>query len=112
MVKITWLGEGDGPKENRWNGIVFPVGQAVEVEDEHMIRKAKGNRFYKVEETTKEAKHVEAKSEEAKEEPQQEEPPWIEAVPVSPHKDESYKPARRARKKAARGLYGPHSTDT
>lgn len=48
---ITWLGEGeDGPRVNEWNGLKFKVGEAVEVTSQHMIDKAKTNRFYDVKE--------------------------------------------------------------
>jgi hypothetical protein len=48
---ITWLGEGDdGPRVNTWNGQSFKVGEAVEVTSQHMIDKAKTNRFYDVNE--------------------------------------------------------------
>jgi hypothetical protein len=48
MAKITWKGEAEGPPSCTWNGINFPVGRAVEVTDETMLRKAKGNPFFKV----------------------------------------------------------------
>ncbi len=57
MAKITWLGEDDsheggaGPSNTTWKGIKFPVREAVEVSDPDMIRRAKGNRFFTVEET-------------------------------------------------------------
>jgi hypothetical protein len=48
---ITWLGEGEGgPQVNEWNGLKFKVGEAVEVTSEHMMKKAKTNRFYDVSE--------------------------------------------------------------
>lgn len=54
QVMVTWLGEkdgeSDGPSSNEWNGIVFKRGEPVLVENPHMIAKAKGNRFYSVEE--------------------------------------------------------------
>ena len=58
MAKLTWLGT-DGTEEGdeyvplapcTWRGVFFPVGQAVEVTDETMIRKARGNHFFRVEE--------------------------------------------------------------
>jgi hypothetical protein len=61
MAKITWLGEdefyedGYGPGKNAWNGVTFIKGQAVEIDDAHMIAKAKGNHFYNVEEDKAEA---------------------------------------------------------
>lgn len=49
MASIVWLGEGeDGPRFNTWNGRVFKVGEAVEIDDERMIAKARTNRFYSV----------------------------------------------------------------
>ncbi len=53
-VMITWLGEDDlheegyGPQSNVWNDIVFPKGEAIEVENPKMIEKAKTNPFYSV----------------------------------------------------------------
>lgn len=48
---ITWLGEGeDGPRSNEWNGITFAVGKSVEITDAYMMKKAKTNRFYEVDE--------------------------------------------------------------
>jgi predicted transposase YbfD/YdcC len=67
MTKITWLGEDTethaGPSFVVWNGIRFAKDVAVDVSDEYMIRKAHGNRFFKV---SKEASpnEVEAKIEE------------------------------------------------
>jgi hypothetical protein len=58
MARITWLGssedyrEGESPLEAvTWNGVLFTAGDKVEVTDEWMIAKAKGNRFFLVEET-------------------------------------------------------------
>lgn len=48
MTKVTWLGDGSGAQENEWNGVVFKLGEAVEVKDEAMVEKAKANKFYKV----------------------------------------------------------------
>jgi hypothetical protein len=56
MAKLTWLGsedyrEGETPLEScEWCGVLFTAGDKVEVTDEHMIAKARGNRFFKVEE--------------------------------------------------------------
>lgn len=53
-ASIVWLGEdhlhpdGNGPKVNVWNGITFRQGEAVEVDQPHMIAKAKNNPFYEV----------------------------------------------------------------
>jgi hypothetical protein len=55
MVRITWLGsedyrEGESPLESCvWNGVMFTAGDKVEVNDAWMIAKARGNRFFKVE---------------------------------------------------------------
>jgi hypothetical protein len=55
---VTWLGENhlhgeaSGPSKNVWNGITFPIGQPVRVSNPRMIAKAKGNRFYRVENET------------------------------------------------------------
>lgn len=53
MAKITWLGDSETviePPSILWNGIKFPVNVAVEVADAHMIRKARGNQYFFVEE--------------------------------------------------------------
>jgi hypothetical protein len=55
MAKITWLGEddyreGEAPLSScTWKGILFTAGDKVEVSDPYMIGKARGNRFFKVE---------------------------------------------------------------
>jgi len=55
VAEITWLGEddlhedGNGPSRNAWNGITFKLGEPVTVKNDRMIAKAKGNRFYSVE---------------------------------------------------------------
>jgi len=55
MAKLTWLGSTEGYREGEtpldsctWNGVLFTCGDKVEVTDETMIRKARGNRFFKV----------------------------------------------------------------
>jgi len=56
MAKLTWLGtedyrEGETPLEScTWCGVLFTAFDKVEVTDEWMIAKARGNRFFKVEE--------------------------------------------------------------
>ena len=56
MAKITWLGEGDYKEGETplssctWKGILFTAGDRVEISDEWMINKARGNRFFRVEE--------------------------------------------------------------
>lgn len=57
MTTLTWKGEdelhngGAGPSfTTAFGGIKFPKGQAVEVTDPDMIRRAKGNRFFTVSE--------------------------------------------------------------
>jgi hypothetical protein len=60
MAKVTWTGEDDlhthadgspgaGPSFTVWNGVKFPKGEAVEVTNAVAVKKAKGNRFFKVE---------------------------------------------------------------
>ena len=57
MAKLTWLGsedyrEGESPLESCvWNGMLFTAGDKVEVSDEWMIAKARGNRFFRVEDS-------------------------------------------------------------
>jgi hypothetical protein len=55
MAKITWLGEDDlhdddrgGPRSTIFYGIKFLKGEAVEVDNPAAIKKASGNRFFKV----------------------------------------------------------------
>lgn len=50
MAEITWLGEGEsGPQETRAYGDRrFKVGEPVEINDEAIIRKARGNRLFEV----------------------------------------------------------------
>jgi len=56
MTKLTWLGtedyrEGETPLESiTWCGVLFTAGDKVEVTDEWMIAKARGNRFFLVQE--------------------------------------------------------------
>ena len=57
MAKITWLGSTEGYREGEtpldsctWNGVLFTAGDKVEITDEWMIKKARGNRFFRVEE--------------------------------------------------------------
>jgi len=49
MAKVTWVGEGDSdPKEIGWGGYTFKKGEAVEVENEAILEKARGNKHFKV----------------------------------------------------------------
>jgi hypothetical protein len=56
MAKLTWLGtedyrEGETPLDSvTWCGVLFTAGDKVEVIDEWMIAKARGNRFFLVQE--------------------------------------------------------------
>lgn len=56
MAKVTWLGEdelhgnGAGPSFTTWAGLKFPKGEAVDVTNPDMLRRAKGNRFFRVQE--------------------------------------------------------------
>ncbi len=56
MAKITWLGEDTqgyaGPSYTTCFGRKFPKGEAVDVTDDDMTRRASGNPFFKVEEET------------------------------------------------------------
>jgi hypothetical protein len=47
-VKATWLGGPGEPESCEWMGVTFPEGVPVEISDEFMIRKAKGNKFFDV----------------------------------------------------------------
>ena len=47
MPKITWLGDGSAD-ENVWGGLTFKKGEAVTVNDEAMVKKAKANPYFKV----------------------------------------------------------------
>ncbi len=48
-VKAMWLG-GEGEADTcEWKGVVFKKGEAVELADPFMIRKAKTNPFFAVE---------------------------------------------------------------
>lgn len=48
MTKVTWLGDGSDSDESEWNGQTFKKGEAVDVKDERMVEKAKGNPYFKV----------------------------------------------------------------
>lgn len=52
MAKLVWLGEPEadheGPRHNVWNGITFARGEEVEIDNPHMIAKARKNPFYSV----------------------------------------------------------------
>lgn len=52
MAKLIWLGEpeadNEGPRNNVWNGITFPRGEEVEVDNSHMIAKARRNPSFSV----------------------------------------------------------------
>lgn len=56
MAKLMWLGEpseeDEGPRQNVWNGVVFPRGEEVEVNNAHMIAKAKRNPMFCVDGVT------------------------------------------------------------
>lgn len=54
MAKLTWLGEDTqgyaGPSfTTAFGGVKFPKGEAVEITDANIVKKAKGNQFFKVE---------------------------------------------------------------
>lgn len=52
MAKLVWLGEpeadNEGPRVNHWNGIAFPRGEEVEIDNPHMVAKARKNPSYSV----------------------------------------------------------------
>lgn len=55
MPTITWKGEDElhgenaaGPSFTIWNGKKFPKGEAVEISDALMIKKARANPFFEV----------------------------------------------------------------
>jgi hypothetical protein len=79
MAKITWLGEDDpvndipGPSWNTWNGIRFPKGQPVEINDAGMISSARQNQFYRVEEATKPREKID----EAQDKDERQDPPQV-----------------------------------
>lgn len=47
-VKAIWLGGPGEPETCEWNGISFKRGEAVELDNVFMIKKAKGNPFFSV----------------------------------------------------------------
>jgi hypothetical protein len=57
MTTLTWLStddyrEGETPLDSIiWCGILFTAGDKVEVNDPWMIAKARGNRFFRVEDS-------------------------------------------------------------
>lgn len=55
MTSIIWVGEGDEPSHIVWNGIVFPRGQAVPVDNPWMIAKARSNAYFTVSDTDRSA---------------------------------------------------------
>ena len=50
MAKITWLGgeENGNVATNQWGRYLFVINQPLEVNDPHIVAKARGNRFFKV----------------------------------------------------------------
>ncbi len=61
MPKITWLGDVDHPESFdvdaccTWGGYVFPLDTPVEVDDPHIIAKARTNRFFRMQEQPEDA---------------------------------------------------------
>lgn len=51
-AKLVWLGEpegdNEGPRKNVWNGITFHRGEEVEIDNAHMIAKARRNPSFSV----------------------------------------------------------------
>ena len=105
MAKITWKGEDDpvndipGPSWNTWNGIRFPKGQPVEINDPGMIASARDNQFYIVAEGTR---HGE-KKDEAQDQGEKQKPPSLEEKAQDkerlernePEKDYDYREAEK-----------------
>lgn len=50
-VTAMWLGGPGEPDVCEWNGVSFPRGEAVELTDVFMIRKAKTNPAFVVDDT-------------------------------------------------------------
>jgi hypothetical protein len=104
MVKITWLGEDDpvndipGPSWNTWNGIRFPKGQPIEINDAGMIASAKQNQFYRVEEATKPREKIDETQDQSQEQ-EQNEPTSLEQ-----RAQELKKRLERKEQKVERGL--------
>ena len=106
MAKITWLGEDTkdthGPNFNIWNGVKFPKGKAVEVENQWMIDVAKSNQFYKVTgneppKKAQEQQHEKEKQETAKAD-QEEKQKAKEYDFREAEKGSGYSPKKRVRK--------------
>lgn len=55
-VKATWLGGPGEPETCEWNGVSFKRGDAVELTSDFMIRKAKGNPSFSVDDPEGDAK--------------------------------------------------------
>jgi len=107
MAKLTWLGSTEGYREGEtpldsctWNGVLFTAGDKVEITDEWMIKKARGNRFFRVEDG--------AEAPAKKPEPEQSLPiglirpeTWTNTPPGPfpdfPPEDEADRPKRRGR---------------
>lgn len=55
MARVTWRGEDEihngnaGPSFTTCFGVKFPKGEAVDVSDPAVVKRAKGNPFFKVE---------------------------------------------------------------
>jgi len=51
-AKVTWKGEeGNDQKELKWQNRTFKKDEALEIDDEALIRKLQGNRFFEVDVT-------------------------------------------------------------
>lgn len=109
MAKITWLGEDTdtvaGPSFNVWNGVKFPKGKAVEVNDAHMIAKARGNQFYEVTEGKAEkappAKEPDVKTTQAQPAPTEKAAPAQDDYPPVKAKAEPSHPKKKVRRPKA-----------
>jgi hypothetical protein len=49
MTKVKWLGEGEnGPQQTDAYGQTFKVGEAVDITDDRILDKARGNQYFEV----------------------------------------------------------------
>ena len=62
-AKVTWKGEeGNTAEELNWGGQKFKKGEATEIENEAMIKKAQGNQFFDVDVTEEDEENEEDKT--------------------------------------------------
>jgi hypothetical protein len=62
-AKVTWKGEeGTDQEELQWGGQKFKKGEAAEIKDPNMIKKAQGNQFFDVDVTEEDEEDEEDKT--------------------------------------------------